>query len=129
MITVCEAIRKPIFSEVQIVGFDSFSPLVDRIGEDILSDFNTKGYVASMIGYVAMTTPEGKVVYCEDTKKENSEAHENFHVLMKEAKLRTKDFVDPARAYLSMLCESAATAVQLLPRPENEQSPLCSWSA
>ncbi len=111
IITVCEAIRKPIFSEVQVVGIGSFSGMTEKIGETIESGFSERGYLTSMIGYGAMTSPDGKVIY-NDKDTSQSDRHENFHVLMKEEKMSSKEFKEPAKGYLSMFNESAATAVQ-----------------
>jgi len=112
LITVCEQIKKPLFSEVQIIGLGKFSSLTEKIGESTESEFIKRGYITSRVGYNAMTSPEGKVLYCKGNKDERSESHEEFHVLMKKAKLKSKDFKDPAKNYLSMFNESAATAVE-----------------
>ena len=112
LITVCEQIKKPLFSEVQIIGLGKFSHLTEQIGETIESEFIKRDYITSRVGYNAMTSPEGKVLYCKENKDKRSEFHEEFHVLMKKAKLKSKDFKDPAKNYLSMFNESAATAVE-----------------
>ena len=112
IITACEANRKPICAEVQIGGLGNFSHLVSKFGDSVYSDFESAGHIVSQIGYGAMTTPDGEVVYCAGKKEATSEAHEGFHVKTKEYKLRSKEFIDPARGYLLMAQESAATAVQ-----------------
>lgn len=112
LVTVCEGIKKPVFSEVQVIGLGTFSHLTEKIGEMVESEFQKRGYLTSQIGYKAMTSPDNKVLYCKENKDKQSEAHEDFHLLMRQAKLRIKEFNDPAKSYFRMFEESAATSVE-----------------
>lgn len=114
LITACEEVKKPIFSEVQVIGTGPFLTLTDKIGTDIAFDFAKRNYIVSMTDYNAITImgKETKVAYCENKQDKKSESHEKFHVLMQKAKLKSKEFKDPAKGYLSMFHESAATAVE-----------------
>ncbi|MFH0752269.1 MAG: hypothetical protein V1914_01600 [archaeon] len=109
LITVCEGIKKPIFSEVQIVGLGKFSHIVELLGRDVSDEFESRGYLVSTIGYNAFTSYSGKVTECESNN--DSEAHEQFHVLMKNENIRFRDFTGLASTYFSIFDESAATAI------------------
>lgn len=107
LITACEKVKKPIFSEVQVVGLGNFSHLTETIGELAFNEFESGGYIASTIRYRAMTDCNGRVINCDN----ESEAHEQFLVLMKKEGIKFRNFRGIALDYFTIFDESAATAI------------------
>ncbi len=109
LITACEKVKQPIFSEAQVIGTGKFSHITGPLGSKISEGFERMGCITSSVDYSAFIDYNGKVTECNGNK--DSKAHEDFHALIKTEGIRFKDFTGLASTYFSIFDESAATAV------------------